>query len=490
MSGGDAQTDWQSWAAICLWMSMLLGVTLQRSLPILPPVTTVALRAVGVVAALVVIFVQDHRARTPVVVPPLLIVAFLSVPSVGALLALFRGEPGDCVNHLASILTLVAVTQLDLVTMTHSMRRALLYLIGASILLGLVYRPSVDPNARSYLRFAYDGRLRGLLGSANVLGMVCVLLVVISLIAYKGRIRYLSIGVAVIGMLAASSQTAISTAALIVLLAGVLAARRSGWGPVILVGTLVVTGGLVAALFEWVNEPKVHDVGLMLSKITFSSRTDIWTLVLQQHIPLTGLGQTNIDELFAHSRIQGAIGVSSVHNVFLDGYARDGVFGLIAVVFMFVSLVLVVLSRRAELAAIPVLAFFVEGNLEVFPSHVPFFALMLMSVLIAIEMTPADILRRTSFQLRVAPGGDLATSPWRGLPSLVGDPAQGSPHAPVGGDERKQDLSDLVDRAGDDEARDEPEDHDGGNDEHEHDGSELDAEPDQEGEGAEDEERG
>ena len=71
---------------------------------------------------------------------------------------------------------------------------------GRSFRLGVVYAPAVDPNERAFLRPVYDGRLRGLLGSANVLGECGVLLVIVSLIAFVGWRRYVGIGVALLAL--------------------------------------------------------------------------------------------------------------------------------------------------------------------------------------------------------------------------------------------------------------------------------------------------
>ena len=48
----------------------------------------------------------------------------------------------------------------------------------------------------------------------------------------------------------------------------------------------------------------------------------------------------------------------------LDGYARDGYPGLLVIVFRLVTLIVVVVSRRAELALLPIAAFLIEGMLE------------------------------------------------------------------------------------------------------------------------------
>ena len=209
-SPADAPYRRHVWVATAMWVTLLLAVTLERSIPALPGAAGWLMRGLGVLIAAYIILVRPAGApgRDPAR-SQVLLLAFVAVPAVGAILALYRVEPGDCLNHLASMLALFAAARLDVRALAVSVRRALMLLIAASLVIGLVYAPTVDPNERAYLRPLYDGRLRGLLGSANVLGECGVLLVVVSLIAFVGWRRYASIGVALAGIVAASSQTSL-----------------------------------------------------------------------------------------------------------------------------------------------------------------------------------------------------------------------------------------------------------------------------------------
>ena len=82
----------------------------------------------------------------------LLLTGFVSVPALGAVLALLRGEPGDSLNHLGNVLSLVAVSCMSIEVMAWSIRRALLWLVTASLVAGVVYAPMVDPDDGAYLR--------------------------------------------------------------------------------------------------------------------------------------------------------------------------------------------------------------------------------------------------------------------------------------------------------------------------------------------------
>ena len=392
-SPADAPYRRHVWVATAMWVTLLLAVTLERSIPALPGAAGWLMRGLGVLIAAYIILVRPAGApgRDPAR-SQVLLLAFVAVPAVGAILALYRVEPGDCLNHLASMLALFAAARLDVRALAVSVRRALMLLIAASLVIGLVYAPTVDPNERAYLRPLYDGRLRGLLGSANVLGECGVLLVVVSLIAFVGWRRYASIGVALAGIVAASSQTSLVVSLLVIVLAVALTLRRSGAGTLLALGVLVLLSGAVVGIFAWLNEPRAASLGHTLSQLTFSSRTDVWQFVLRQDIPFTGMGQSRIEDLFAHNRIEGATGVSSVHNIVLDGYARDGYPGLLVIVFMLVTLIVVVVSRRAELALLPIAAFLIEGMLEVSPSHVPFLALTYAAVVISMQTSATAIL--------------------------------------------------------------------------------------------------
>ena len=433
-SPADASYRRHVWVATAMWVALLLAVTLERSIPALPSAAGAAMRVLGVLIAAYIVLVRPPGLSRDPDRSPLLLGAFVAVPAVGAILALYRVEPGDALNHLASILALVAAGCLDFRALAQSVHRALLMLIAASLVIGVVYSPTVDPNERAFLRPVYDGRLRGLLGSANVLGECGVLLVIVSLIAFVGWRRYVGIGVALLGIVAASSQTALVVAGVMIVLAVALTLRRAGAGTALALGSVVLLSGAVVGFFVWVNEPREHSIGSSLSKITFSNRTDVWQFVLRQDIPFTGMGQSRIETLFAHTRIEGAVGVASVHNALLDGYARDGYLGLLVLVVMLVILIAggSQQTRRACAAADRGLGDR-GGARGDSPTHVPFYALVYALVVISLHTSPTAILggppawvRRETSAGRRLPGREGATT--HGLP----DPPDWSPRSRAG----------------------------------------------------------
>ncbi|GAB3991764.1 O-antigen ligase family protein [Nocardioides marmoraquaticus] len=392
--------------ATVMWVSLVLGVTIGRAVPALPGVAELGFRAVGVLAAAYVVGVQV-RGSTGSRVPPSLLLGFVAVPAVGAVLALARLEPGDAVNHLASVLALVAASRLPASLLAVSLRRALVVIVGASLALGLVYPDVVSTNERAFLRPVYDGRLVGLLGSANVLGTVGVLLVVVAVLASAGRQRWAAVALALLGILASSSQTSMAVAALVLLLAGVLRVRRAGAGaPMLAAAAFASAAGVVAAAM-WLNAPGGRDVAGMLSGITFSRRTAVWEVVLQQDVPFLGVGQSEIQRLFETTEIQGAIGISSVHNGVLDAWLRDGIPGLVALAASLAAMVATAWRARADLVLLPGAVLVVVGALEVFPTHVPYFAMIYALVLVALDRSGAAVLGRG------------AASAGRRLPGLV-----------------------------------------------------------------------
>lgn len=441
-SPADASYRRHVWVATAMWVALLLAVTLERSIPALPSAAGAAMRVLGVLIAAYIVLVRPPGLSRDPDRSPLLLGAFVAVPAVGAILALYRVEPGDALNHLASILALVAAGCLDFRALAQSVHRALLMLIAASLVIGVVYSPTVDPNERAFLRPVYDGRLRGLLGSANVLGECGVLLVIVSLIAFVGWRRYVGIGVALLGIVAASSQTALVVAGVMIVLAVALTLRRAGAGTALALGSVVLLSGAVVGFFVWVNEPREQSIGSSLSKITFSNRTDVWQFVLRQDIPFTGMGQSRIETLFAHTRIEGAVGVASVHNALLDGYARDGYLGLLVLVVMLVILIAAAVSRRAELALLPIAALVIEGALEVTPTHVPFYALVYALVVISLHTSPTAILGGPPAWVRRE-----TSAGWR-LPGREGATTHGLPDPPIGRHDREQDLREVADEPG------------------------------------------
>lgn len=362
------------------WIGLILSITLPRSLPALPRHFTTAAEGIGVAACLVLI-IPRTRLR-PCSDERLLVRWLLAVPLSAMLLAAARGEYHNMVSPGVSVLALVAFGGLDWRTRAESAWRALVLLIGLSVAIGLVDSAVVEPNRRSFLRVLYDGRLYGVLQTPNVLGESAVLLAILSFTVKRGRARTAGIGLAVFGVVAASSQTA--AAAVGVALAGWAIWRIVGSAGLLLSCWAAVTGltGLVAWMSMRPYGP-LKSISELWSGVTFSDRTNVWALLLSQHVPFTGLGQDALTKLFSTNVIVGAAGVSSAHNVGLDAYMRDGWIGVIAVALAFCAVLRFVVARRAPLALAAVSAFVLESALEVTPSHVPYFALFFTAIVAA-----------------------------------------------------------------------------------------------------------
>lgn len=365
--------------ATWMWVAFLLGVTLQRSFPTVSPRWAVLAQGIAVITAFWVICVRSPQVTEPST-PRVLLAGFATVGLVAAGLAAFRGQPGDMVNHLASIMALVAAASLDRGAQAKSSRGALLYVVSASIVLGAIYPPAVQANERGFLRPLYDGRLVGFLGTPNLLGQCAVLLIVISLVAFTGSRRNVGIGVALFAIVGASSQTALATAVGVILVYATVRLWLRGMGPLLVVAGLSSIAGVIGVLFVLGNQAQPVTLTTLASKVTLSARVDIWQFLLRQHIPFTGLGQSTLAQLFENNVIQGAIGISSAHDILLDAYVRDGVLGVVALSVAVGAALYVIAKRRGGLALLPLAAFIAEGVSEVTPTHVPFLAFTLMAI--------------------------------------------------------------------------------------------------------------
>ncbi|WP_160004929.1 O-antigen ligase family protein [Nocardioides sp. AX2bis] len=336
------------------------------------------IRATAVAAASVT-FLRGTRPAHP------LVWVFCLLPVTGALLAQIRGEPADAINHLASLLTVVMVSRMPRQVIAESALKALTFLIAASLALGLFYAPAVFPNERAFLRFLYDGRLTGLLGSANVLGEAAVLLAAAALLTLSGRRRLTSLTMAFVTIIATSSQTSaiVFVAILVAFVLAQGASTKAGLAAIQLFGIFAAFAALVAYFLA--SNLAGFLITEYVSQVTLSARTEIWDYVLNRTvIPTTGIGQGEIDVVFAFATIDGATGVGSLHSVFFDGYVRDGLIGLGAVLAAYVGAAWTIGKRRARAGWVPFIAWLLIGFVEVTPTHVPFYALFFGLILVGL----------------------------------------------------------------------------------------------------------
>lgn len=363
--------------ATLTWVALILSITLQRSLPSLPHAATTAAEALGALGCLLLLLPRE--SPLPDAAELRLLRWMLLVPTLATLLAASRGQYGNMASPAISALALLAFGRLDRRTRGESAWRALAVLVSLSVVLGVVDRSVVEPNERSFLRLLYDGRLLGVLQTPNVLGESAVLLAVLSFAAKDGRARIYGIGLAVFAILAASSQTAAAAVAAALILWAVW--RVTGNAGLVLAGWLAST--VVVGLLLWAfirPQSPAHSFGELWSGITFSNRTNVWTLLLSYHVPFTGLGQNAFANIFATHVIVGATGVSSAHDVGIDAYMRDGWLGVAALAAAFYAIIRFVTARRNLLALAALAAFMLESFLEVTPSHAPYYALFFTAI--------------------------------------------------------------------------------------------------------------
>lgn len=362
--------------ATLAWAALILSVTLQRSLPSLPRRITTVTEAVGVLGCLLLLW---RRRRAPDAEEGRLMLWMLAVPVAAVVLAGYRGEYGNMASPAVSGLALLAFGRLDRRTRGESAWRALALLVTASVLLGVVDHGLVEPNARSFLRIVFDGRLFGILQTPNVLGESALLLAMLSFTVKAGRWRVYGILIALLAILAASSQTA-GIAVMFVLL--VWAIWRTGGSTGLLLGIWTTLTGVTAWLAWSFMRPDrpLTSFSEIWSGATFSSRTNVWHVLLSYHVPFSGLGQNALNEIFLTNVIPGASGVGSAHDVGLDAYMRDGWIGVAALAVALLAILWFVVVKRRLLGVAALGGFLFEASFEVTPSHAPFYALFFTAI--------------------------------------------------------------------------------------------------------------
>lgn len=367
--------------ATVAWTGLILSVTLSRSLPAVSHIATIACEGIALLACVALILRRSTDATTQD--EARLAMWMLGVPAVAMALAAYRAEWDNIASPAASAVALIAASRIDWRTRAESAWRALLGLVLASLVLGSVDPAVVEENDRAFMPFLYDGRLFGILQTPNVLGESAVLLVLLSIAAKNGRPRTLGVALGLFAMTAASSQTAIVTGAAAVVLWCIWRTFDAKVALLAAWATAVAAVAWLAWLFMRPVDPLLSTSDLW-SGLSFSSRTNIWALLVAQDIPFTGLGQDRLTTVFESTVIPGAAGVSSAHNVALDAYVRDGVPGVLALAVAVIAIGRFVIMRRSWPAAAAAGAFVLEGMLEVTPTHVPYYALFYIAVTAAI----------------------------------------------------------------------------------------------------------
>jgi O-antigen ligase len=184
--------------------------------------------------------------------------------------------------------------------------------------------------------FFSAGRIQGLVGNANVLGMLGLVLLIIGLWrVYSSRqwrtVSVLDVAFAIVIIARTMSATVTVTLGALTIIIGLTAlARRNGlWWRIGLGGAVAVIGGaVVVAASQW-----SAFVALLGKSPDLTHRVDIWAAVVDRinESPILGSGFVgwwpNWDPWFAIHSVDG-LPMSQAHNVWLDIAMQSGLVGV------------------------------------------------------------------------------------------------------------------------------------------------------------------
>ena len=185
--------------------------------------------------------------------------------------------------------------------------------------------------------FFSAGRIQGLVGNANVLGMLGLVLLIIGLWRlYASRkwrtVSILDVALAIVIIARTMSATVTITLAALVIIIGLttLARRQGVWWRVGLSGAIAaIVGAVVIAVSQW-----SAFVALVGKSPDLTHRFDIWAAVVGRisERPIVGSGFVgwwpNWDPWFAIHAVDG-LAMSQAHNVWLDVAMQSGLVGVL-----------------------------------------------------------------------------------------------------------------------------------------------------------------
>jgi len=180
-----------------------------------------------------------------------------------------------------------------------------------------------------------DGRIQGLVGNANVLGMLGLVLLIIGLWRiYASRnwrtVSVLDVALAIVIVVRSASATVTVTLVVLAVIIGLTAlVRRNGlWWRAGLFGAIAaIGGGVVFAVSQW-----SAFVTLLGKSPDLTHRFDIWTAVVDRinERPIVGSGFVgwwpSWDPWFAIHSVD-ELAMSQAHNVWLDVALQSGLVG-------------------------------------------------------------------------------------------------------------------------------------------------------------------
>ncbi|MGS0683827.1 O-antigen ligase family protein [Nakamurella sp. GG22] len=239
-------------------------------------------------------------------------------------------------------------------------------LVAGSLLAALVDPRLVVSGSRDLFPVLYEGRVFGLLEHPNGLGQMSAILF---MLAWNRR-SAVSFVLAATGLLAAVSQTAmvaVALAAVTVMIVRLIRRIKEAYRAPLALFALAVMASLCWLFAS--NAIYIPNLPLSQEDLTLTNRTYIWEQLSAGGVPTFGLGSEGLAERIAARTIVG-----SAHNIWLEGWLRDGALGVLGM-----SLVLIVLLRASLRRPDPSLALgglvmlLVEGMTESSPAHPIFF---------------------------------------------------------------------------------------------------------------------
>ena len=259
---------------------------------------------------------------------------------------------------LASVLTWREIVRTIVSALRWVLGLSILFELWVSLFVGhAILPPSLgpvkNPDAHLYWSrdnlFDWDGRIQGIVGNANLLGILAALGIVVFTIAYAARIASLAwtvpwLAACVFLLWRAGSATSVVTLCAVALVAATalimrtaVSSRRTLWYAV-----YAVIGVAGATMLLVLREPLLAALGRG-SDLTF--RAEIWSAVIKraQQRPVFGWGFATPwlpwDPAFAGWISDHGVTVFMAHDMWLDAYLQLGLLGVFLLAVAMLALI-------------------------------------------------------------------------------------------------------------------------------------------------------